>query len=79
MISHHQHARLTYEKLDRVSNALARGLANLGVKKGERVAVSLGNNVEYATATYALFKLGAILVRSSGCTPGMLWMLRIGV
>jgi acyl-CoA synthetase (AMP-forming)/AMP-acid ligase II len=33
-----------------------------GVKRGDRVAVSLGNGIEFATATYALFKLGAILV-----------------
>ncbi|KAF2714481.1 acyl-CoA synthetase/AMP-acid ligase-like protein II [Pleomassaria siparia CBS 279.74] len=62
VISHHQRIRLTYDALDRDSNALAYGLARLGVKKGERVAVSLGNNVEFATATYALFKLGAVLV-----------------
>ncbi|KAH7044030.1 acyl-CoA synthetase/AMP-acid ligase-like protein II [Macrophomina phaseolina] len=62
VISRHQQAQLSYDELDRASNALARGLQSLGVKKGDRVAVSLGNNVEYATATYALFKLGAILV-----------------
>ncbi|KAF2454021.1 acyl-CoA synthetase/AMP-acid ligase-like protein II [Lineolata rhizophorae] len=62
IISRHQRSRLTYEELDRASNALARGLANVGVSKGDRVAVSLGNNVEYVTVTYALFKLGAILV-----------------
>ncbi|KAF2464356.1 acyl-CoA synthetase/AMP-acid ligase-like protein II [Lindgomyces ingoldianus] len=62
VISHHQRTRLTYDALDRDSNALSRGLARLGVKKGERVAVSLGNSIEYATATYALYKLGAILV-----------------
>ncbi|KAF2743119.1 acyl-CoA synthetase/AMP-acid ligase-like protein II [Sporormia fimetaria CBS 119925] len=62
VISHHQRTRLTYHGLDRDSNALAQGLQRLGVKKGDRVAVSLGNNIEYATATYALFKLGAILV-----------------
>lgn len=33
-----------------------------GVRKGDRVAVSLGNSVEYAIATYGLFKIGAILV-----------------
>ncbi|KAI9795213.1 MAG: hypothetical protein M1833_007295 [Piccolia ochrophora] len=48
--------------LDPASNALARGLTKLNVKKGDRVAVSLGNNIEFATATYALFKLGATLV-----------------
>jgi non-ribosomal peptide synthetase component E (peptide arylation enzyme) len=62
VISHHQRIRLSYEELDRESNRLARGLKKLGVRKGDRVAVSLGNNVEFATATYALFKLGAILV-----------------
>ncbi|KAH7410113.1 acyl-CoA synthetase/AMP-acid ligase-like protein II [Phaeosphaeria sp. MPI-PUGE-AT-0046c] len=62
VISHHQRTILTYDALDRESNRLARGLQNLGVKKGDRVAVSLGNNIEFATTTYALFKLGAILV-----------------
>ena len=49
MISHHQRTILTYDALDRDSNKLARGLQKLGVKKGDRVAVSLGNNVEFAT------------------------------
>ncbi|CAN9325255.1 unnamed protein product [Alternaria alternata] len=62
VISHHQRIRLTYDALDRDSNKLARGLQKLGVKRGDRVAVSLGNNAEFATLTYALFKLGAILV-----------------
>lgn len=85
MISRHQNVKLSYEALDRDSNALAKGLENQGVKKGDRVAVSLGNNIEFATVrdaalslgrglrlltgqrqtTYALFKLGAILVRGS--------------
>jgi acyl-CoA synthetase (AMP-forming)/AMP-acid ligase II len=57
----HQRISLTYDELDRRSNALARGLQSIGVKKGDRVSVSLGNNVEFAVATYALFKLGAVL------------------
>lgn len=32
------------------------------MKKGDRVAVSLGNGSEFAALTYAVFKLGAILV-----------------
>lgn len=62
VISRHQAHRLTYEDLDRNSNTLARGLQSLSVQKGDRVAVMLGNSIEYATATYALFKLGAVLV-----------------
>lgn len=48
VIARHQQARLTYDDLDRKSNALARGLISAGVKKGDRVAISLGNNIEYA-------------------------------
>jgi acyl-CoA synthetase (AMP-forming)/AMP-acid ligase II len=64
-----QGQRLTYEELNLKSDAVARGLQGLGVQKGERVAVSLGNGIEYAITTYALFKLGAILVSSSICFP----------
>ncbi|KAK3177493.1 hypothetical protein K4F52_009744 [Lecanicillium sp. MT-2017a] len=53
---------LSYYELDLLSNRLASSLASLGVSKGDRVAVSLGNCAEYAALTYAVFKLGAILV-----------------
>jgi acyl-CoA synthetase (AMP-forming)/AMP-acid ligase II len=53
---------LTYEELDNLSNRLANSLRSLGVKKGDRVAISLGNVIENAAMTYAVFKLGAILV-----------------
>jgi acyl-CoA synthetase (AMP-forming)/AMP-acid ligase II len=62
VISKHQNVRLTYHELDLKSNVLAKGLQSLGIKKGDRVCVHLGNNIEFATITYALFKLGAILV-----------------
>ncbi|KAF8429194.1 acyl-CoA synthetase/AMP-acid ligase-like protein II [Tirmania nivea] len=62
VISRHQRKRLTYDQLHEQSNTLARGLLKAGVKKGDRVAVSLGNNVEFAILHYALFKIGAILV-----------------
>ncbi|KAH6605280.1 hypothetical protein Trco_006987 [Trichoderma cornu-damae] len=52
---------LTYHALDLASNRLAWSLASLGVRKGDRVAVSLGNSAEFAALTYALFKLGAVL------------------
>ena len=53
----------TYGDLDRVSDLLAHGLqSRLGVRKGDRVAISLGNGAEFAALTYALFKLGAVLV-----------------
>ncbi|KAI1472470.1 acetyl-CoA synthetase-like protein [Daldinia caldariorum] len=57
-----QMSTLTYEDLDTQSNIIAQSLRSLGVKKGDRVAVSLGNVPEYVVLTYAIFKLGAILV-----------------
>lgn len=48
VISRGQGQSLSYLDLDQKSNALAQGLKGLGVKKGDRVAVSLGNNVEFA-------------------------------
>lgn len=48
VISKHQHDRVTYSGLDTRSNALARGLESVGVKKGDRVAVMLGNSMEFA-------------------------------
>jgi acyl-CoA synthetase (AMP-forming)/AMP-acid ligase II len=53
---------LTYASLDALSNAVAHSLRSLGVKKGDRVAVSLGNVSESVVLTYAIFKLGAIWV-----------------
>ncbi|KAF4882918.1 Acyl-CoA ligase SID4 [Colletotrichum fructicola] len=53
---------LSYYDLDVLSNSLAHGLRSLGVRKGDRLAVSLGNGAEFAALTYAAFKLGAVLV-----------------
>jgi non-ribosomal peptide synthetase component E (peptide arylation enzyme) len=62
VISRAQKERLTYRDLDERSSILARGLRERGVKKSDRVVVSLGNNWEYAVTNYALYKMGAILV-----------------
>lgn len=62
IISRAQNTTLSYRELDQRSNVLAQGLRERGVRKGDRVAVSLGNNWEFAVVTYALFKLGAVLV-----------------
>lgn len=53
---------LTYHALDLLSNRLASSLSTLGVRKGHRVAISLGNAAPFAALTYAIWKLGAVLV-----------------
>ncbi|PFH55791.1 hypothetical protein XA68_17615 [Ophiocordyceps unilateralis] len=63
---HHQGVRettLTYSELDALSSVLARGLASqAGIQIGDRVGIALGNGVEFAALTYAVYKLGAVLV-----------------
>ncbi|KGF69962.1 AMP-dependent synthetase [Hoeflea sp. BAL378] len=56
------HDRLTYGELARRSNAFARGLASLGVARGDRVALMLPQGFETAIAHVAIYKLGAIAV-----------------
>ncbi|KAI9046918.1 hypothetical protein LZ554_008996 [Drepanopeziza brunnea f. sp. 'monogermtubi'] len=62
LISRAQRERLTYRELDERSTLLAHALRERGVGKGDRVAVMLGNSWECGVVSYAVFKLGAILV-----------------
>lgn len=54
--------RYTYAKLNRRANRLANGLhQQLGLRKGERVAILAHNSIAYVDLLYGLGKLGAIL------------------
>jgi len=54
--------RLSYAELDRRANQSARALAALGVRRGDRVAVSLPNDVDIVTAFHGAMRLGAVWV-----------------
>lgn len=51
--------RLSYAELDRAVDAFAAGLQELGVTRGERVAVILPNGAEAAIAIYGILRAGA--------------------
>lgn len=53
---------LTYRELDRGVGRLAQGLRNLGIGKGDVVALYLPNLPETFIAFFAVLKLGAILM-----------------
>lgn len=53
---------LTYRELERGSRRLARGLVGAGVVKGARVAILLGNRLEWVQAYFAVGLLGGVLV-----------------
>ncbi|GAA0612488.1 AMP-binding protein [Sporichthya brevicatena] len=53
---------MTLGELDRRSDQLAAGLQELGVRRGDRVAVNLPNRIEYVELMFAIAKAGAIQV-----------------
>jgi acyl-CoA synthetase (AMP-forming)/AMP-acid ligase II len=53
---------LSYRELETLSDHAARGLAAMGVSKGDRVAVMLPNRAEYPLVWVAIAKLGALMV-----------------
>ncbi|MFI6348462.1 (2,3-dihydroxybenzoyl)adenylate synthase [Streptomyces sp. NPDC050560] len=58
----HDGGRLTYAELDSRADDLARGLAVLGLRRGDRVVVHLPNRPEFVLATFALLRVGALPV-----------------
>ncbi len=56
---------LTYAQLLTETDALAGGLAKLGVKPGDRVAIILPNCPQTLMAFYAVLRLGAIVVEGN--------------
>jgi len=53
--------RVTYRQLNEQSNALATSLQEIGVSKGDRVAIYMSSCPELYVAFYALQKIGAIV------------------
>ena len=54
--------RLTYSSLRQEVRRTARGLMALGVKRGDHVAILMGNRIEWVLAFFALQQLGATSV-----------------
>ena len=56
--------RLTYRELLSRVNRMAGGLASLGVRRGERVLLTLPNCPEYVVTFFAVQKLGAMVINA---------------
>ena len=54
--------RVTYKQAQDQANGLAKGLLNIGVKKGDKVAIFMTNNLEWVYCHLAVAKVGAVLV-----------------
>ena len=53
---------MTYHELDHLSDRFANVLYDLGVRKGDRVAIHLPNCPQFAIAYFGLLKVGAVFV-----------------
>ena len=63
-----RHARYSYRRLDEVTDRAVAVLVGLGVRRGDRVAASLGNVPELVIAFLAAMRLGAVWV---GCNRAL--------
>ncbi len=62
VICHTSGATLTYVELNRAANQLSNALINIGVRKGDRLAIAQHNCLEYIVTFFAAAKIGAVLV-----------------
>ena len=57
-----QGAHLTYAQIKDQSDKLATALVRFGIKQGDRIGIMLPNCPQYIIATFAILRLGAIVV-----------------
>lgn len=60
---------MTYGELDRLSDALATGLIDLGLKKGDRVAIVLPNSTAFAISYFGVLKAGGVVAATNPTYP----------
>ncbi len=53
---------ITFAQAEDLTNRLATGLSNMGLRKGERIGIYMGNRPEFVLLTLAANKLGAVWV-----------------
>lgn len=61
-ISFNGERRMTFGELDLAANRMANSFADLGLDRGDRVAIFLANRPEYFTALFALARAGLVSV-----------------
>lgn len=54
--------RFNYREMDHLSNQFANALINLGIKKGDRIAIMMRNSEKYVAVYFGILKAGAIVV-----------------
>jgi long-chain acyl-CoA synthetase len=58
-------AKISYKEMNAMTDRLAAGLADLGVKKGDRVGIFMPNTPQFIMAYFAILKTGGIVVATN--------------
>ncbi len=58
-------ASISYREMNEITDRLAAGLNDLGVKKGDRVGIFMPNTPQFVMAYFAILKLGAVVVATN--------------
>ena len=58
----------SFKEMNSITDFFARSLSDLGVSRGDRVMLMVKPSVEFITLTFALFKIGAVIILID---PGM--------
>lgn len=58
-------AIINYREMDELTDRIAAGLANLGVKKGDRVGLLIPNTPQFVMAYYGILKAGGVVVATN--------------
>lgn len=68
-----KHKVLTYAELADQSDRLAAALADMGIKKGDRVGICMPNTAQFVVAFFGILKAGGIVVAMNPAFPPKKW------
>lgn len=63
-------AEISYREMSRLTDTLAASLADLGVKKGDRVGILIPNTPQFVLAYFAVLKIGGVVVATNPMYTG---------
>jgi len=58
-------AKISYKEMNEITDRLAAGLAEIGVKKGDRVGIFIPNTPQFVMAYFAALKAGGVVVATN--------------
>ena len=58
-------AKITYREMNAITDQLAAGLAEIGVKKGDRVGIYMPNTPQFVMAFFGVLKAGGVVVATN--------------